>query len=164
GDGGGDAQAPTPDQVLDQLLLSYEPSLTEPDLGGFSRSEKLNRLAKGFRDAGYATEKSDQNSVGLIEKILVFMTSQPALLRGRPEPGAFRGPGLLVRAADTRSKVDDPCLGWKPSFSRLDVADANSTHEQMLITKSAPETAQIVSKWLERQFGYSALKSPIGDQ
>ncbi|MFG5382292.1 alpha/beta fold hydrolase, partial [Yoonia sp. R2-816] len=124
---------------------------------------QMRLLAQEAMRSGELVDAKIPDDSRLVEHLLRVWHSNGLLLEQRSASRRFAGPALVIRAVDTRSRVDDPALGWSRYCTSVDCHDVPFRHVELMQPEPAAMIAAIVRRWLRRRVGSFAMADHDAD-
>jgi amino acid adenylation domain-containing protein len=147
------------EQALDGTLpadparLGAWQATAERIAGTMDREEQLRLLAAVAPELSSADLPDDPRSIAELARL---WHRNETLLAQRSGSGRFAGPALVVRAADTRSRIEDPALGWSAFCGRVAGRDVPFGHFDLLRPEPASVIGGLVAQWLAAELAAPA--------
>jgi len=92
-----------------------------------------------------------------LERRFRIMHQFSGLLDGRAGSTFYPGPALVIRAADTKTRVADPALGWEGVCGSVDTIDVPFEHNRLLDKEAARQIGEAMATWID---GLAARQLP----
>jgi len=145
------ADVPAFEPWLDRVLSS----LGRYDKGS-SRTERLWALAEA---EGISRNARDTGDVTELERLARLTHLNAGLLAERRPSRFYPGRALIVRAADTRTKVADPALGWGRVCGAVHTLDVSFDHLRLLDPEPARLIGEAVASWINAVDGKEMVQA-----